>query len=221
MAQNGNHADRPGHYQTVVTLDSAVVPPGSALSGSVFLSGYGHIENAKFFFVGPENIGQGKWHTGFGWEQTADGGQITQGANESEASYALVFQFTAAVRMKGRPLLTPFSDSNPDIAGSSILSEKYNPKPPASFSYQIPEHCPPGNYKLTTVFTYFNGQTWSTDRLETPYTVSSLFQRHEGLVAGIALAAAVSTIIAAVITIVAASGSAMSAVFSALAKFGG
>ncbi|CAB3867148.1 hypothetical protein LMG26686_02764 [Achromobacter mucicolens] len=66
--------------------------------------------------------------------------------------------------------------------------------------YQIPHDFLPGTYKLTSVFTYFNGINWVSDRLEAQYVVRSVFQRHESTIAGIACAAAIATIVAALLT---------------------
>ncbi|WP_146099959.1 hypothetical protein [Achromobacter insolitus] len=222
MTQTRTHADRPGEYQMVVVLDSAVIKPGAKLSGAIFFSGYGFIEEAKMYFVGPEDLSSGRWHTGFSATCVENRFHVTQGTAEKQATSHFVLNLSTEVRRRdtGQLLLTPFSHSDPDDEHSPIFSETRKPGPPASFSYQIPKTCPPGNYKLTTVFTYFNGQNWSSNRLDTPYTVSSLFQRYEAWVAGIALTAAVFTIIAAIITIVTAGGSAMTAIFSVFRGFG-
>lgn len=194
MAQTQKHAGEVGSYQAVISLDSSVVNPGTTLNGRVFISGYGQIDEAKMFIVAPNSLGAGTMTSGF---SHTGKGEFQQGMIEAEVPPLVFLQMTAKITgPKG--YTSNFSDLRQNEGEGPIMSEIAAPNPPLSFSYNVPRGCPPGTYNFIAVFSYFNGASWESMKLEVPYTVRGLFQRHESLVAWLAAIAAVATIVGSV-----------------------
>ncbi|WP_175235359.1 hypothetical protein [Achromobacter mucicolens] len=203
MTKKNPHAGKPGAYTTVIKLDKAVIDPGDYLRANFFVSGYGQIDQAKLLLIAPDGVPQGFCSSGFTQKLIAPNQvEIRQGGKKERIEREFVIAIATKVSVPhpngGTVVITPFSDAGGNT--HAIHSETRRPDPMLAVEYQIPHDFLPGTYKLTSVFTYFNGINWVSDRLEAQYVVRSVFQRHESTIAGIACAAAIATIVAALLT---------------------
>lgn len=192
--RNGAFAGSPGSYQPAVRLYPAVLNAGETVTVEVFISGYGEIGGAKLLVYPSPGVFDtqtvNSW-CGFKLED----GTITFGGNAGGMDDAgCMFELTGGMKAAGWPTYTLFVDHIPGVL-PQILTETIQKKPPILMKLPVRLGCRPGTYSLQFLLTYFNGSTWQTATQNVEFTIQTIIQRYDKLIAIVAALAAGSEIL--------------------------
>ncbi len=188
--------NKTGVYKQVLNADQTTVSKGDYINIEHFISGYGlvDIKTAKIFYSTSADIiaipGSFITHsfkstyyddvdeTHIGW------GGKTEPITRSSAILVL----SGTTDLEGRlATLTSFDDSHklrPPVIMTEIFTGRYieNEQAPIHWKIKIKDDLKAGNYYITFVFTYFNGESWQSDKVELPIKVMAWYEKQESLI---------------------------------------
>jgi len=188
----------PGAFRQLWSLQRSILDPGDRLRAALLISGHGYIQSAKILISSPHSVFDKSDSNIFSGFQLADSGGIVQGTSWTPYRCEGMLHFTAEVTLKYETESICFGVFSPHPGNQAeVLSEQFNPAPPVTLNLKIFPKCRPGDYRISTVFTYHNGHHWISEPSEIVFTVRSILQRHDFLISLLALTAALATIASA------------------------
>jgi hypothetical protein len=190
----GQHGDKPGRYQPAARILRPLIDPGDALELEVFITGYGEITLAKLVFYPSPNIfteASEVWNLGI-----LDGAKFTTTGRKPQkvTSHGSVISFEGGMGTTEWGRTTTFFDISKG-SPPMISTEASLPDAPIVYRMITRKDVNPGTYQLQFLLSYFNGSDWNVSSQQVNFTIRNILQRHELLIAGIAVIAAIVTFI--------------------------
>lgn len=181
-------------------MSNPVINPGEQLNIEVYISGYGEIRGSKLvFYVSPEAVDENK--STYTCEIEKKGNLFVFGGKQKGlGDVGNTIDFCGGLRLDNWDHPTFFFDNplNPQHGRTpQISTEAKLESAPIDIRLKTRRKLRPGPHEIQFVFSYFNGSSWATSTARALFTVRNLYQRHEGLVWGIGLIAALTGIILA------------------------
>ncbi|NVO85458.1 hypothetical protein [Hymenobacter terrestris] len=194
-ARRGENGDKTGKYELIARIYDANIDPGDTVVVDIYITGYGKIANSKLALYPPVSIlddsgSAVSYGFDYGQERVRWGGHTTP---ISERGIVLPTMESAD---ESGPGYTRFFDVSDDPTPSIVTeaSEGEGGTAPYTLNMQLSSRAKPGEYKTTLVFTYFNGETWQTSRVDPKFTVRNMFERNERVVSILGILAAIGSI---------------------------
>jgi hypothetical protein len=204
--RNKDNFDKPGYYEMVAYLDKSEISPGDSFNVNIYFSGYGEIRLSKVFFSVSKNIYKNNECYGMGgltiYGKASDS-TYTWGANVQKLKImnAGVIPLEGVSNTHspewGEP--TNYVDYGEEPGSIAILTEMtllHNP--PYSLHLKTLDDAEPGNYTITLVYTYFNGQEWKGNKQVLALKVNNIIERNPGWAWAIGILAVLLAFIAIV-----------------------
>ena len=178
--QNKEHANFPGHYEIVATIDKTQINKGSSATVDVYITGYGIATQPKIFIScsSAEILNKVEVTHSLG----LDGKLLIWGVATYEIDSlprvmdlgGISFKSDDSTIFKGI-----FLDSNDSLRSTAILTEQYMKLPPNRITIYFNDNITPDNYKFNLNLTYFNGHEWSGSVASLDFRINSWWQKHE------------------------------------------
>jgi hypothetical protein len=185
----GRESAAPGAYRPVLRLFSQQVNPGEKLRLDVYITGYGEIGPAKLVFypsLGVFETRESRMRTQLDVKE----GVMTWGhqrVSVDEIGVQLALNGGLQNSRWDKPsMFFDISSADPP----QIITEMWLRHAPIEFDLKVRSNAKPGAYSLQLHMTYFDGESWQAVSEQVGFTVRNVLQRHEMLIAAIALAAA-------------------------------
>ena len=198
--RQGMGAETPGDYVLVLRAHEEVLDAGDTLVFDGFISGYGAIEAAKLILVPSSKlIADAQAEVTFNVIQLpSEGGQRSEpGYGGHPAIFRLgdgvVFGLDGGVNNPEWPRPTYVWDKSLGDA-PVVSSERVLGAAPIHGRLKLADRAKPGTYKLLANFCYFDGQVWRSKPAELVFSIRNVFQRYDGLITALGVAAAIATI---------------------------
>jgi hypothetical protein len=155
-----NNYDKPGQYQMIAQLDKEEINPGDSVNIHIKFSGYGEIGQSKVYFINGSHL----IDTNYSYvvhSFNVRGNKVRWGGKRSNLKNTYAFTLNLlGVQYKDWTQATMFIDRDSTSNDFSILTETGGASSPIIIHLKTVDNLDPGSYKLTIVFTYFNGEEW-------------------------------------------------------------
>lgn len=193
LIEKSVNRNKPGSYKQILNADITTISPGDRIKVSHFISGYGYIDykTAKIFYSSSANIidesSSTVTHGFLGDEQTNKTiwGGLSHELN-SDVNSILILKSSIInedTEKTANMFSKPENVNSPIIFFELILNNQTKKSnPPILWSIKTKDDLLPGEYYLTYVFTYFNGEKWQNDKVELKIKVMTWYERKESTI---------------------------------------
>jgi len=206
MAVLDQHSKEDGVVYSIVTRNrNPRVHPGGKIEVEVFLSGHGVPEKNKLFvqmsspyILNQNNVGVVISSIGCasnnvtGELRPVSGGQHVQTRELTPTTLIAILNkgyfLEIPVEVAGKP-------SNDWEIGRVMSEYLWDGHPPLLLSINTAKEAPPGDYEITFTFTYGNSQNLLQDYKAVQFHITSWWERHQALIAGIGLFIALASLV--------------------------
>ena len=218
--QHAPNFDNPGKYQQVISASKTIVAPGDKIEINYFVSGYGKIDNmtAKVYYAFSSDIVDSTRSSLKGSFKKFKNGQIGWGGSEfplSSSGATLMLSPMIQHEIEGT-FTTLFDDSPPNwiipFGGEPFsidypvpliyLEQQYSDLdtgekrvPPYKWKIKLKENLSPGDYYVTFILTYFNGEKWENDKSDIKITIMPWYEQYNSSVQWITVIISFLTIV--------------------------
>lgn len=157
------HGEKSGAYDLVIRTSNSIASPKENVNLELYVSGYGHIENACIAVYPSWDI----------FEPEKSSISIGGGVASAMDPLGVIANFS--------------NESFFDAKGPFQISTECKTPPPASkapvsLDFRLGQKAPPGVHSVQLALKYFNGECWDTKTYTTNITIRNFYQRHETLV---------------------------------------
>jgi hypothetical protein len=179
--QKGKDAEKPGAYELAVKVDNPTINPGDEIRLTVFITGYGKIEEAKFNFAPPRHFLETQklrkslaW-AGFGLVSSAISDEGVTGTGMP--GFVFSDSSTCTVNPNGIRVINAecivriLDKANRTVARGA----------PISMKLETSNDVRAGNHILRFFMSYFNGAEWKVATASTEINVQNPYEQHETL----------------------------------------
>lgn len=223
VSQKASNAKNKGSYKQIINASQTSLIPGDSLKINYYISGYGFIDftSAKLYYSSSANIiDTNKSYLKVDFRVVDD--KIIYGGVDMPIHNSGLIPLSGVLFTPQNGITATYFDDfisaenpyyyakkdnrpnhNNYVLESSLIyseatlgikgQEEYNA--PLSFSVKLKENVPPGDYYLSFILTYFNGESWQNERLETKLKVMSWYEEYDSIIQWLALLIAIMTII--------------------------
>ncbi len=194
-ARRGENGDKTGKYELVARIYDANIDPGDTVVVDIYITGYGRIANSKLALYPPVSVlSDSGSAVSYGFDYREE--RVRWGGRSAAVSERGIMLPTAGTAAEPWPGYTHFFDVSDDPT-PRILTESSqgdDGTAPYTLSLQLSPQAKSGDYGITLVFTYFNGEAWQTSRVEPRFTIRNVFQRNERIISILGVLAAIGSI---------------------------
>ncbi|SDY39806.1 hypothetical protein [Hymenobacter psychrophilus] len=194
-ARRGENGDKTGKYELIARIYDANIDPGDTVVVDIYITGYGQIANSKLALYPPISILADSGSAvsyGFDYQQE----RVRWGGHTTAVSERGIVLPTAGPDDEPWPGYTRFFDVSEDPAPRIVTeaSQGDNGTAPYTLNLRLSSRAKSGDYNVTLVFTYFNGETWQTSRADPKFAVRNVFERNERVISILGVLAAIGSI---------------------------
>ncbi|MBS1748444.1 MAG: hypothetical protein JST63_00915 [Bacteroidetes bacterium] len=183
----------PGSYQIVGSLTKSKIYNNDTTYLNIYISGYGHIGNAKMFYSVSGQIFKptSTMHSSLIVDTITRKGQaiFDFGSHvDSLNTKAITLTFKGA-NLPGWGYPTSFFDINDDDSSSTVILTENSLNPPVLLKLYSKDDLSSGDYYITLCLTYFNGKEWKTSNQILPVHVNTFFENYPAFIPTISVIA--------------------------------
>lgn len=192
---NFPNAENPGAYRLLSRIAENTYNPGDTIKLEQFITGYGANSGFKIICYMSDNLfdeTQSKLFSGLR-PPTADTPMLRWGAEEipiSNGGYSFTLS-SMQNELWDRPAQT--FDTKDQL--NYVITERNLSGAPISYSLKLKKNVRPGMHYITSYMTFFNGHEWVCQEEKIPFKINNTFERYNTVIAALAAAALVVTII--------------------------
>ncbi|QLG46825.1 hypothetical protein [Costertonia aggregata] len=197
IIQNGKNSNKPGIYSQILNANNTTISPGDVIIINHYITGYGRIdpETSKVLAIASASI----------FDEDSSEVKSTFGNNSNPFSNngttGVLISTLVDEQDNEHTLFNDAEFLNPEKKAPSIVFEQNSIsnnkeiQPPYKWILKAKNELTPGDYYLTFILTYFNGENWKNDKVELPIKVMTWYERKESIVQVFAWVIVVITII--------------------------
>lgn len=195
--QNKPNADQPGCYDLIFRRPRTEVTAGEWAEIDIYITGYGKISGAKFYFMPPTSFIETNTCVIEHSLKMEDGQLRWGGLRNDGADDGVTIDFSqGGLRQLGWPNTSSFFD----VAGG-IATEKSLSGPPVKVKFQVKAKAGTGDHNLSFALTYFNDREWHIANRTAILHIPTLYERYEGWAWTVGIIVALITMITSIVAI--------------------
>ncbi len=192
--RNGLNSEKPGCYELITRNNTPIIDRGDYLEFEQYITGYGFIGESKLVSYPSVKI----LDSNNSYIQTSIGkdanNQLTYGVqkhNVSQDGFSLEIRGVKGKDWESDTLFFDMTDSNiPQVS----TERKIGNCPPIIYRLKAKRFAKPGEYNILSTLTYYNGREWKSSTNKISFKIRNIFERHEAIIALLAITATVSAI---------------------------
>lgn len=195
--QRAKNCNKIGSYSLVTVIKNPIINPGETISIDQYISGYGLGSGIKVVYYPSSEVFNAKQSKVSFWPKYNQEKPITWGGITGQPDeYGGTVIAGPMYRTDSGELVT-FCDSEANSNKNSIITEKnLGGNPPLHYSFKTNKNAKPGTYKISFVFTYFNGENWQSSTEVVEFKIQNNFERFSTALSILAATALLITIFA-------------------------
>ncbi|WP_152442313.1 hypothetical protein [Pseudomonas putida] len=184
-----------GSYSLVTVINNPIINPGETITIDQYISGYGLGSGVKVVHYPSSDVFDVKnSYVSFNPKFNGDD-PITWGGIQGQPDETGGTLIMGPMYRTGSGELVTFCDADANSNRNSIITErKLGEKPPFHYLFKTKNTAKPGPYKISFVFTYFNGENWQSSTETVEFKIQNYFEKYNTVISILAAAALITTI---------------------------
>ena len=193
---SAENCDAVGSYSLITVIKNPVINPGDTVAIDQYISGYGAGSGVKVvYYPSLEIFDQEKSYVSFGPKVNGDNPVTWGGSYGKPDANGGTLTFGPMYRTAAGRLVT-FCDADAGSGRNNIITEiQLDGKPPFHYLLKTKENTKSGSYKISFIFTYFNGENWNSSIETVDFKVQNSFERYSTTLSILAALALITTIV--------------------------
>tara|TARA_R110002049_G_scaffold304273_3_gene499349 strand:- start:1351 stop:2253 length:903 start_codon:yes stop_codon:yes gene_type:complete len=203
IVQKGKNSEKPGAYSQILNANKTTLSAGESIIIQHYITGYGFIEptTAKIVTTSSSNI-----FDETNSEVLSDFGrnphQFYNSGTTGGLGAILIDQETGKEQtmFNDASFLTKKIGTTQIVLEQNAVKENNESISPFKWVLKTKKEIKPGNYYLTFVLTYFNGNSWQNDKIELPIKIMTWYEKQASYIQITAWIIAVLTILSLILS---------------------